>query len=132
VDPDGQNEVWRLRDGLGAALPGDSGQAAGLNRLSAALTEKRMPVSGNFATGARSAAQLASDVLSSIGVKLDAIENDKVAARVRVDALTSKELANGVDSDQEMSNLLVIEQAYAANAKVIEAVSSMLDSLMRI
>lgn len=53
-------------------------------------------------------------------------------SRARSDALTEEALADGVDTDQEMQNLLTIEQAYKANARVIEAVESMLDSLMRI
>ena len=38
----------------------------------------------------------------------------------------------GVDVDQQMQDLLIIEQAYAANARVIEIASNMIDRLMEI
>jgi flagellar hook-associated protein 1 FlgK len=37
-----------------------------------------------------------------------------------------------VDVDQQMQDLLIIEQAYAANARVIEIASNMIDRLMEI
>jgi flagellar hook-associated protein 1 FlgK len=46
--------------------------------------------------------------------------------------LTELELANGVDTDVELQNLMIIEQAYAANARVIETVDQMFDALIRI
>ena len=41
-------------------------------------------------------------------------------------------LENGVDTDQELQKLLLIEQAYAANARVIQTVDALFDTLMRI
>ena len=38
----------------------------------------------------------------------------------------------GVDVDAQMQDLLLIEQAYAANARVIEIASQMIDRLMEI
>ena len=39
---------------------------------------------------------------------------------------------NGIDTDQEMQTLLVIEKNYAANAKVIQTVNDMIDTLIRL
>jgi flagellar hook-associated protein 1 FlgK len=47
-------------------------------------------------------------------------------------ALTDLEAQNGIDTDQEMQQLLVIEKNYAANAKVIQAVADMIDTLIRL
>ncbi len=47
-------------------------------------------------------------------------------------SLKSIELENGVDTDNELQKLLVIERSYAANAKVIQTVEALLDQLMRI
>lgn len=41
-------------------------------------------------------------------------------------------MGDGVDSDAEMQKLLQYEQAYAANARVIQAVNDMMDQLLRI
>jgi flagellar hook-associated protein 1 FlgK len=42
------------------------------------------------------------------------------------------EAAQGVDSDAELQKLLLVEQVYAANAKLIQAVDEMLEQLMEI
>ena len=42
------------------------------------------------------------------------------------------EAQNGIDTDQEMQELLLIEKNYAANAKVIQAVADMIDTLIRL
>ena len=42
------------------------------------------------------------------------------------------EAQNGIDTDREMQELLVIEKNYAANAKVIQAVADMIDTLIRL
>ncbi|MBP6736765.1 MAG: hypothetical protein KA139_04975, partial [Rhodobacteraceae bacterium] len=41
-----------------------------------------------------------------------------------------QEQAGGVDTDFELQSLLMVEQAYAANAKVIQIIGQMLDKLM--
>ena len=41
-------------------------------------------------------------------------------------------LQNGIDTDREMQELLVLEKNYAANAKVIQAVADMIDTLIRL
>jgi len=46
--------------------------------------------------------------------------------------LRKAELERGVDTDAEMERLLLIEQAYAANARVVQAAEDMLDQLLRI
>jgi flagellar hook-associated protein 1 FlgK len=50
----------------------------------------------------------------------------------RWETLREKELTYGVDSDQEMQTLMQIEQAYSANARVIQTLDSMIRTLMEI
>ena len=40
--------------------------------------------------------------------------------------------ASGVNVDQEMANLIALQTAYGANARVMTAVRDMLDALMKI
>lgn len=42
------------------------------------------------------------------------------------------ELAQGVDTDAEMQKLMVIEQAFAANAQVVSAADEMMQLLLGI
>lgn len=132
VDPDQGAETWRLRDGLGATGPGLSGDATLLNALSDALTDARVPLSGNFGPAAFSALDLSASVASQVAS--DRLRQDQLLsfASAQFYEFTEMELANGVDTDTELQNLMIIEQAYAANARVIETVDQMFDSLLRI
>lgn len=132
VDPAQGGALWRLRDGLGATAPGPVGQAAGLNALIDALTALRPPSSGSFSGGARNMAGLSAEVLSGFGVSRQAAEAELSYSVARRDSLKAAELADGVDSDQELQRLLIVEQAYAANARVVSAAEAMLDRLMEI
>ena len=59
-------------------------------------------------------------------------DGEAAYARTRLEAFVSMEAEAGIDTDQEMQALLQIEQAYAANARVIRAVEEMMQSLMGI
>jgi len=48
----------------------------------------------------------------------------------RQESLKSIELEAGVDTDFEMQQLILIEQSYAANAKVIQTLDTLLDQLI--
>lgn len=132
VDPGQGGAVWRLRDGIAAAAAGPVGDASGLIRLRDALTGLQSPASGSFGPTARDAATLAADLLSGIGTRQDQAEATATHAGTRSAALQSRLSEDGVDTDAEMQKLLLIEQAYAANARVITTVQAMLDTLMEI
>ena len=59
-------------------------------------------------------------------------QSEQSFASAKLSALTDLEAQNGIDTDQEMQDLLVIEKNYAANAKVIQAVADMIDTLIRL
>ncbi|MCR9087140.1 MAG: flagellar hook-associated protein FlgK [Rhodobacteraceae bacterium] len=132
VDPASGGELWRLRDGLLAAVEGPVGNASGLTALSEALSVSRVPASGGYSGAARSAQALSADMLSSIGGTLQSLETDLSFVEAQRASLKQIELENGVDTDQELQKLLLIEQAYAANARVIQTVDSLFETLMRI
>jgi len=132
LDPALGGAAWRLRDGIGAAAPGLVGDARGLQRLGEALSGVRPPSSGSFGPVPRDAATLAGDLLSGVGAARVAAEADKTYAATLAASLNRDLLADGVDTDAEMQKLLLIEQAYAANARVVNTVQSMLDTLMEI
>jgi len=50
----------------------------------------------------------------------------------RFESIRQSELALGVDSDAETQLLLLIEQSFAANARVIQTVDSLFRTLMEI
>lgn len=132
VDPARGGEPWRLRDGLGAAAAGDPGDASGLLRLADALSSSRIVASGSFAGSPRAAADLLGDIQAGIGGRAVAAADRLAYTAAQTDALDAAFADSGVDSDAEMQSLLLIEQAYAANARVIETVEAMLDTLTRL
>ena len=132
VDPAQGGETWRMRDGLGAAQPGNIGDATLLNALTDPLTHQRTPGSGSFGPSLFSATDLTASLSSQLGS--DRLREDQKLsfASTQFYELTQLALAGGVDTDVELQNLMIIEQAYAANARVIETVDQMFDTLMRI
>jgi flagellar hook-associated protein 1 len=126
VEPERGGALWRLRDGLGATVQGPPGGAAQLSALHSAFMQRSEPASGGFAPGERSFQGLASDILSQISSARIAAEARQSFAGAKYDGLRSDELSLGVDSDQEVQQLLLIEQAYSANAQVIKAVDQMI------
>ncbi len=132
VDPARGGALWRLRDGLGAATQGASGNATLLNALESTLTAQRVSLSASFSTGPRSVSSLAADLISGVaGARLSA-DAEVSYASATVTALRGLELADGVDTDEELQNLLQIEQAYSANARVIQTVGSMIQTLLEL
>ncbi len=131
ADPAAGGQIRLVRDGLGSPTPGPVGDSTQLVRLADALRASRIPASGQFSTGTRTAFGLSAEFLGAVGgARQTALANESYVA-ARHDTLTKLELENGVDTDQEMSSLLLIEQAYAANAKVISVVDDMMQTILR-
>jgi len=132
VDPAQGGTVSLLRDGIGATTPGDVGDATLLLKLRAALSEPRVPASGGISTAARSAIGIATDFLSAVGAERQEAEAENSFAQAQASSLRELELRGGVDTDHEMQQLLLIENAYAANARVIQTIDEMINSLLGI
>jgi len=132
VDPMQGGALFRLRDGLGAVAEGPPGNGTLLTALHGALTGARPINSTGFTPGNRSFALLASDVMSDVSAHRLSAQSERSFAAARLTALTDLEAQNGIDTDQEMQALLVIEKHYAANARVIQTVNDMIDILIRL
>lgn len=132
VDPNGDNETWRLRDGLGAAGPGPIGNAAQLNAFREVLTVERTLASGDFGTGTMAAADVGTALISRVNQRANNAENTLTYANTILHEMSEIELSQSVDTDLELQNLLRIEQAYAANARMIEVVDDLMERLLRI
>lgn len=130
VDPNLGGDLSKLRDGLGATIPGDSGDATLLLALADALTNTRVPASGGFIGAARSAVGLSGDFLSLVNLERNSAETHQSFALAQAETLKIIELQSGVDTDHELQQLLLIEQAYAANARVISSIDEMIQTLL--
>ncbi len=122
---------WRLRDGLGAATLGVAGNSGLIQDYYDALGAGRSIGSGKFAGETRSASQLGANLTSDIGINRLESERELTYSTTRASEIEAMVLAEGVDSDQEMQKLMMIEQAYAANAQMLQTIDEMMDTLMR-
>jgi flagellar hook-associated protein 1 len=128
ADPATGGALFRLRDGIGAVTAGPSGSATRLQAWGAALAAPRAQPDGRIISAAEGAAGLS----TSAGQALLRAERDASYSGARWTVLKDSELALGVDSDQEMQDLLKIETAYAANARVIQTLEAMMRELLEI
>ncbi|PRX33792.1 flagellar hook-associated protein 1 FlgK [Meinhardsimonia xiamenensis] len=131
VDP-AAGELWRLRDGLAAAAPGPPGDARILQARREALLAPRVPASGDFGGVARTSEGLISDLVSGVAAERQASERDESFAAARSETLRQMELEGGVDTDMELQILMQVEQAFAANARVLTTLDELLQAITRI
>jgi flagellar hook-associated protein 1 FlgK len=132
IDPAQGGLVTRLRDGLGAVSAGPPGNKTILQGLFDAFTAVRTVTSNGF-SGAFSSTELVAQMASMTGQKR--IQHDAVLSSTQTQhsiLLEAEQNATGVDIDAQMQDLMLVEQAYAANARVIEVASQMIKLLMEL
>lgn len=131
VDPSAGGELWRLRDGLGASTAGPAGDSSLLVELEKAMLRRSDPpaesVFGEKASLGRRLAILESRVIS----RRNTAEADSALKNSQADTISGRFFSEGVNSDIELQRLLEYEQAYAANARVIQAIDEMMDQVLR-
>ena len=115
-----------------AVAPGPVGQSALLDRMRGVLAASRPTTSPAVAAMSRSATTLAAEISSTAAVgRLDA-EGVLAGAAAQSNSYETILRQDGVDSDREMETLLTLERAYASNAKVLQAVDEMLQTMLRL
>lgn len=132
VDPASGGAPWRLRDGLGATAPGAAGDGSLLRQLSDVLVAEDTLASGALGAAARSASGHVAGFASQVSQARVAQDQSVSFAASRHSELAAQEARGGVDSDLELQRLLSIEQAYSANARMIETVDEMMQTLLRV
>lgn len=129
VDPAQGGALSRIRDGVGAVGTGPLGDSTQLDSWISALSEQRTLSTGGTAA---SFANHVSNFSSAISMSRVNADEEAAFASARWGALKEAELAGGVDTDAELMMLMRVEEAYAANAKVVQAIDEMVRRLMEI
>jgi flagellar hook-associated protein 1 FlgK len=128
----GGDMVWRWRAGIGATSPGEPGAPHILLAMREALVERRPEPGAAPGAAHLSLGGHAAEMLSVAGMaRLDA-EGRADFTRAQQVHLRQLEREGGIDTDRELQMLLLVEQHYGANARVVQAVDGMLQRLMEI
>lgn len=132
IDPAQGGAVFRLRDGIGAAASGPPGNNTILQSLYDAFSAVQA-VTGNGFDGSYSSTELVAQLTSLTGQKRIQHETVMSSTQTQFNILIEAEQnETGVDVDVQMQDLMLVEQAYAANARVIEVASQMIKLLMEL
>lgn len=132
VDPGQGGALWRLRDGIGAATPGAPGNQSILKGLSDAFTAVKTVGATGF-QGTFSSTEMAAQIATYAGQAR--IYNESVLSSTQTQyniLIEAEQSETGVDIDSQLQDLMLIEQAYAANARVIEIAGQMINTLMEL
>lgn len=131
VDPSADGELWRLRDGLGAEQPGPSGDSKLLIALENALLRRSDPSVGSVFQEKASLSGHLARIESGVNFRRATAEADSALKNSQAHVISQRFLSEGVSLDAELHRLLEFEQAYAANARVIQAVDEMMNQILR-
>ncbi len=133
VDPAQGGDLWRLRDGINALSQGPAGADTQLRRMVDAMDARRPPSGATGLTNLVSATALSEGVTSLVAAQAARAEDTTAYNQGQFDLLRESELSiTGVNTDYEMQQLLVIEQAYAANARVISTADKLMQTILDI
>lgn len=133
VDPGQGGEVRRLRDGLDGTLRPE-GFTTFLEGMADAMTLTRAPAAGVVTTSAANgAAGFAAEIAAYFGARAARGDEARAYLAGQQALLSERETsALGVDTDAQLQFLMLVEQTYAANARVLTVVDSLLKQLLEI
>jgi flagellar hook-associated protein 1 FlgK len=131
VSLNGQAETWRFRDGLYAATQGEPGNASLLIGYGDALADSRTVSTTKLGTISADINTLSASLMSRFARDSDGANNSLSYAATSYTEMAQAELALGVDSDAELQNMMLIENAYAANARMLSTIDEMMQTLLR-
>lgn len=133
VDPNQGGDVSRLRDGLQSIAPGPSTSDTIPRNLLDALTSRRDASTIPGLAGLMDTSELVSGIVELVGIsRTDAEVQATRLSSTRATLADSEAAKIGVNQDEELQSLIQIEQAYAANAQVIQTASRMLQIISEI
>lgn len=131
ISSTGGAEVWRIRDGLGATSPGAGSETVQINAFLAGLDTAMNAATGTGIPAEVTLRDFSAEMITSQAATRARAENDfNAAASAAEVVMSARRNSEGVNIDDEMQQLLLIEQSYAANSRVLTAVSEMIDTLI--
>lgn len=131
VDPQQGGQAWRVRDGVQAATQGPAGNNNGILDM---LDQLRGAASATAVAGLPAATSLGDAAAQVAGLQQSTLSTwdnlNTSRTRQAEEAKAALTSATGVNIDEQLQRLLIVQQTYAASSQVIRAASSMMDSLL--
>ncbi|MGR3839805.1 MAG: flagellar hook-associated protein FlgK [Cognatishimia sp.] len=125
---------WLIRDGLAATS--ESENVSDATQIQTFITAMNSDMNADPMTGINSSVSLAdyaAEMISSQGTTTARAENNYNAARSAAEVVeASRRNIEGVSIDEEMQNLMLIEQSFAANSQMLSTIGEMIDTLLAI
>lgn len=131
VVPENGGALWRIRDGLGAVTAGAAGDNTQVTAFVDALNGA-MTFDGNLGLGEEmSLSSYVSTLIASQNTTRANAETSAESLAAGAIAVQSSRLSfMGVNVDDELQQLTLIQQSYGANAQALSTVSEMIDTLL--
>lgn len=132
VNPLAGGDVRLLRDGLDGT-PRPEGFATFLEAMTDAMTQPRAVAGLLSTTAASGAAGFAAEIGAFFGSQAARGDEARAFLAAQRAVLAERETdVLGVDTDAQLQFLMLIEQAYAANARVLTVIDGLLKTLLEI
>lgn len=131
ISPQKTDKLWLLRSGMGATVEAPAGDTTQLARFHQALTKYYPPTNKSVFSEGGSLLNQLSELESHVSGRRVEAEEISAARNARMAMVSTRFLADGVDTDAELQQLLQYEQAYAANARVVQTIRDMMDEILR-
>ena len=133
VIPENGGALWRLRDGLGTVLPDHSGNTEQLGAFIDAMDAPQTYDPGTTLPSDITLADYVSSMIADQRSRYAAAEKDFENFAASAGSIDDARLnAQGVNIDDELQQLLMVEKSYAANSQVVSTLSNMLDTLLAV
>ena len=133
IDPTNGGQTWRLRDGLNALTQGDKGNGATLKNILDAFRASNAPPASIGLSANNSSFGFTQEISSMMATDLANIEDSTSFIQSNLAEFRETELGlTGVNTDNELQNLMEVEKAYAANARVLSVLDELMSRLLEI
>lgn len=125
---------WLIRDGMASVT--ESENVSDGTQIQSFIDAMHSDMNADPLTGINSTVSLsdyAAELISAQGTTTARAESNYNTARSAAEVVAaSRQNIEGVSIDEEMQNLMLIEQSFAANSQMLSTVGDMLDTLLAI
>jgi flagellar hook-associated protein 1 len=132
VDPAQGGTLGRIRDGVGAATPGAAGDATQVNAFLKVFSQPTTAAAGTDLASGMTLSDYAANMISYQQVAGTRAQAQYQSLQTSAQAISSsRQSIEGVNLDNELQKLIVIQHSYAANSKMMSTIAQMMDALIQ-